>query len=241
MAASVGDAIEVYWPLDKEYYPATITAVQPTSGLYTLSYFDGEVEDIHLLKETWRFLNKENPTEINPPLSSAPKIEKVGSTQKNHPEPALPAAPKICPTAHKIEEPRKPWESIASSRPEKNENKRPPSGLERKLPIQPKRRRTVPKTPLSVPTAVIPKSFNMPSSERRASLRQKGYRPELMKGLSEHSITKRRKRALSISSDRSDGSSSSSSIVDNEILRPALLLIARSIASSREPGEEETG
>lgn len=239
MTATVGDNIEVYWPLDKEYYPATITAVHPTSRMYTLSYFDGEVEDIHLLKETWRFLENNNPS-VKSSLPSAPKkIVHVGNTQKkNHPEPILPASTEICTititNAPREEDARKPWESIAPILTEKIVKKPPSSGMEQKLTVQPKRRRR--RIPISESRAVISKPSSSPSSQRRASLRQKGSRPEFLKGLSEHSITKRRKRALSNSSSdkyKSEGSSSSSSILDNdyEDLRPALLLIARSSAS----------
>lgn len=231
MAASVGDDIEVFWPLDNEYYPATVTAVQPTSRLYTLSYFDGEVEDIHLLKESWRFLSKNNtPEEITSPPNE-PKIEEVDIKKKNHPEPAEPAAQKISTTTTKTEESSRPCKTTAYSTAERNTCNRSPPASERKLANQPKRRRLVPKNPLSEPAAVSSKPATVPPSTRRASLRQKGYRPELLKGLSEHGINKRRKRILSNSSLKSDSSSTSSSTVDYEEMRPAHLLIAGSIHS----------
>jgi len=65
----------------------------------------------------------------------------------------------------------------------------------------------------------------------KSTLRQKGSSPELLNGLSEQTFAKNRKRAHSNCSDKSDGSTSSSSVVEYEDLRPAILLIARSTAS----------
>lgn len=50
----VGDNIEVYWPLDMKYYPGTVTNVADT-GYHTVSYSDGDTEDLLIDKEDWRF------------------------------------------------------------------------------------------------------------------------------------------------------------------------------------------
>lgn len=59
MSATVGNSIEIYWPLDKEHYGAKVAAFNAVEHLYPLHYFDGEVEDINLTKERWRWIKKE--------------------------------------------------------------------------------------------------------------------------------------------------------------------------------------
>lgn len=61
MAATVGDAIEVYWPDDKEYYPGKVSAHDPKTGYFTVNYDDGEVEFLNLAYEQWRFLGRATP------------------------------------------------------------------------------------------------------------------------------------------------------------------------------------
>lgn len=54
---TVGDCIEVYWPLDRQYYAGRIEKHSFFSdpGQKRVLYDDGEVEDLHLDHETWRF------------------------------------------------------------------------------------------------------------------------------------------------------------------------------------------
>ena len=54
-AAYVGDAIEVYWPDDKDYYSGKVIAHDASRCLYRVQYDDGEVEEIDLAREQWRF------------------------------------------------------------------------------------------------------------------------------------------------------------------------------------------
>lgn len=51
---TVGDAIEVYWPADKQYYAGRVAACKVRTGTYRIHYDDGEVEDLDLAKELWR-------------------------------------------------------------------------------------------------------------------------------------------------------------------------------------------
>lgn len=50
----LGDEIEVWWPDDHKYYPGRITSTLP-SGRHRILYTDGEVEDLRLATEQWRF------------------------------------------------------------------------------------------------------------------------------------------------------------------------------------------
>ena len=59
---TLGTRVEVYWPDDKRYYPATVTAQRnaDSKSVFTLSYDDGEVERVDLATEQFRLL-KEKP------------------------------------------------------------------------------------------------------------------------------------------------------------------------------------
>ncbi len=56
--ACVGDAIEVYWPEDEQYYAGKVVAVHPTTNVSSILYDDGESEDLDLSKEKWHFTEK---------------------------------------------------------------------------------------------------------------------------------------------------------------------------------------
>lgn len=49
----VGENIEVYWPLDDQYYPGTIGNID--EGKYTVNYDDGEVEILDMQEEIWKY------------------------------------------------------------------------------------------------------------------------------------------------------------------------------------------
>lgn len=53
MQPRLGDFIEVYWPLDKVYYRGKVTAVR--DGHTKLLYDDGDIEELKLGTEKWRF------------------------------------------------------------------------------------------------------------------------------------------------------------------------------------------
>lgn len=48
------DEIEVWWPYDREYYPGKVAATLP-DGRHRIHYDDGEVEELQLSTEQWRF------------------------------------------------------------------------------------------------------------------------------------------------------------------------------------------
>ena len=52
--ASIGDAIEVYWPDDNEYYAGRVAGFNLRTGTHLIHYDDGEVEDLRLRNERWR-------------------------------------------------------------------------------------------------------------------------------------------------------------------------------------------
>ncbi len=61
MTASIGDAIEVYWPDDKQYYSGKVAAYNSNTGNSCIHYDDGEVEEINLAYEQWRFVGRSTP------------------------------------------------------------------------------------------------------------------------------------------------------------------------------------
>ncbi len=69
--ACIGDAIEVYWPEDDEYYAGKVAARNIASGMHCIHYDDGEVEDIDLAREQWRFV-------VRPERSGSRCLQKLG-------------------------------------------------------------------------------------------------------------------------------------------------------------------
>ena len=53
---NIGGKIEVYWPLDIEYYPGTVTTYDGATGFHGINYDDGDHESLDMDKETWRVL-----------------------------------------------------------------------------------------------------------------------------------------------------------------------------------------
>ena len=51
---SVGDKIEVFWPLDDQYYPGKIELYDRKSGKYGVTYGDGDTEKLDNAKEVYR-------------------------------------------------------------------------------------------------------------------------------------------------------------------------------------------
>ncbi len=45
------DRVEVYWPLDKTYYPGTIISCDSEKGKYEVQYDDGDHENLNLSSE----------------------------------------------------------------------------------------------------------------------------------------------------------------------------------------------
>lgn len=55
----VGRRIEVYWPDDEEYYRGKVTHFLIATGKHRIKYDDGEMEDLSLTQETYRWLDDE--------------------------------------------------------------------------------------------------------------------------------------------------------------------------------------
>lgn len=51
----VGDPVEFYWPMDEEFFPGTVSAYDSTSKMHTISNKDGDVEELNMDNEDWRF------------------------------------------------------------------------------------------------------------------------------------------------------------------------------------------
>lgn len=57
---SVGDANEVYWPDDNQFYPGTVTRFEPSSGKTHVSYDDRDKEKLIIQEETWLYPSEQN-------------------------------------------------------------------------------------------------------------------------------------------------------------------------------------
>jgi hypothetical protein len=49
-----GDRIEVWWPIDKAWFAATVVSVLEGEGKVEVSYDDGDVEMLQMAQERWR-------------------------------------------------------------------------------------------------------------------------------------------------------------------------------------------
>ncbi|CAH9086168.1 unnamed protein product [Cuscuta europaea] len=58
----VGSRVQVWWPLDSEYYEGQIDSFDRVNKKHKVVYNDGEIEDLDLKKEKWHLV-KENLTE----------------------------------------------------------------------------------------------------------------------------------------------------------------------------------
>lgn len=50
----IGDDLEIWWPLDRQYYRGRVAAALP-HGHHRIEYDDGDVERLYLPAEQWRF------------------------------------------------------------------------------------------------------------------------------------------------------------------------------------------
>lgn len=73
---NVGDRLEIYWPLDRKYYPGHVAALLPNSH-FRIIYDDGDSETLFLAKEKWRAL---------PPLP-VPHLSSLPMPKPPHPRP----------------------------------------------------------------------------------------------------------------------------------------------------------
>lgn len=57
----VSDSIEVYWDADDRYYKGTLTVNNSNEHSFRIMYDDGEMEDLDLRNEVWRFADMDKP------------------------------------------------------------------------------------------------------------------------------------------------------------------------------------
>ena len=58
----IGDKIEVYWPLDDQYYPGSVSEYAEATGKHRIAYDDGQVENLKMDEENWRILTTNQVT-----------------------------------------------------------------------------------------------------------------------------------------------------------------------------------
>lgn len=71
-AAKVNDAVEIWWAVDKTFYRGTLTR-RHGEDLFRIVYDDGEMEDLDLTKETWRFSSDLNTNKFSAPAPDGEK------------------------------------------------------------------------------------------------------------------------------------------------------------------------
>ena len=58
----IGDKIEVYWPLDDQYYPGSVSEYAEDTGKHRIAYDDVQVENLKVDEENWRILTTNHVT-----------------------------------------------------------------------------------------------------------------------------------------------------------------------------------
>lgn len=70
-ALSVGDPVEVFWPLDNAFPPGQVGAIHD-HGSHVIEYVDGDQKTLNLVNETWRYpINNASTTKVIELQSSA--------------------------------------------------------------------------------------------------------------------------------------------------------------------------
>lgn len=59
MTQHVGDEIDFYWPLDRQFYPGTVNYIT-VDGQYKIEYDDGKDEILDIQKELWKLCTASN-------------------------------------------------------------------------------------------------------------------------------------------------------------------------------------
>jgi len=52
----VGSNVEVYWPIEKQFYPGVVNSFDEESGKHLINYLDGDTEDLNLSDEIWKLI-----------------------------------------------------------------------------------------------------------------------------------------------------------------------------------------
>ena len=58
----VGDKVEVYWPLDDQYYPGSVSDYSEATGKHRIAYDGGQVENLKMEEENWCVMSKNQIT-----------------------------------------------------------------------------------------------------------------------------------------------------------------------------------
>ena len=58
----IGDEIEIYWPLDDQYYPGSVYEYSEATGKHRIAYDGGQVENVKIDEENWCILTKNEIT-----------------------------------------------------------------------------------------------------------------------------------------------------------------------------------
>ena len=53
----VGGKIEMYWPLDDQYHPGSVSEYSEATGKHITAYYDCEVENLKMKEQNWRILS----------------------------------------------------------------------------------------------------------------------------------------------------------------------------------------
>ena len=53
--SAIGDHIDVYWPLDNQFYSGTVASINDEDETYSIDYKDGEKASFNLPDEVWRY------------------------------------------------------------------------------------------------------------------------------------------------------------------------------------------
>lgn len=72
---SVNDVVDIWWGVDKTYYRGRLTRRHSDDNNFRVLYDDGEMEDINLANEYWKFASDDEPGSANPPDASTEKSE----------------------------------------------------------------------------------------------------------------------------------------------------------------------
>ena len=56
---SIGDSIEIYWPLDDVFYAGKVSSINNDDNKYNIDYADGEKESLDLSGEVWKYSSQD--------------------------------------------------------------------------------------------------------------------------------------------------------------------------------------
>lgn len=75
MVPGKGDKIEVYWPLEDQYYADTVGQIE--DGKHTINHTDGDVEQLDIPEEIWKYLENTEVTAHNSNLKIVSNEQEV--------------------------------------------------------------------------------------------------------------------------------------------------------------------